>query len=280
MSITVFTVNAFTHNGSGGNPAGIVLDASSLNRSQKQSIAAAMGYSETVFVRALGNSHYQLEYFTPVAEVPLCGHATIATFVLLLQQGRIVPDNYTIHTLSGELTVKVLDSGKVFMQQCAPEFSETYPASDFDSCISSELASSGLPIQTVSTGLRDIMYPMASVEQLAQLKPDFEAMAQLNRKQNVVSIHAFALDTAGDITAVCRNFAPAYDIPEESATGTSNCALACYLHRYHSPNTHYVFEQGHQLGKVSRIEVLLEDPNIPFVGGMGQVISCQEFSDF
>lgn len=276
MNVTVYTVNAFTLNGCGGNPAGVVLNAASLSREQKQTIATRMGYSETVFVQTLGAGNYRLEYFTPVAEVPLCGHATIGTFVLLYQQGSVASGDYTIYTLAGELRVRISGSGKVFMQQSAPVFAETYQSADFAPCLPVDVARHDLPIQTVSTGLRDIMYPVVSVETLAQLRPDFEAMARLNRSQDVVSIHAFALDQEGKITAVCRNFAPAYDIPEESATGTANCALACYLNRYHKSQTHYVFEQGYEMGKPSRIEVLLEEPDKPFVGGLGTLIKQQE----
>lgn len=62
-----------------------------------------------------------------------------------------------------------------------------------------------------------------------------------------------------DPVAVCRNFAPLYGIPEESATGTSNCALACYLHRYGHPASRYRFLQGVTMGRTSAIEVRLSN---------------------
>src|SRR3954454_11540282 len=73
---------AFTEDPSGGNPAGVVLDASSLDASAMQAIAADVGYSETAFVTAdHGDGRLSVRYFSPLAEVPFCGHATIATGV-------------------------------------------------------------------------------------------------------------------------------------------------------------------------------------------------------
>lgn len=274
--VTVYTVNAFTINGQGGNPAGVVLEAEGLSREQKQHIATAVNYSETVYVTPKSSHCLQLEYFTPVAEVPLCGHATIATFVLLHSMKRIAAGDYTIQTLSGELTIQVEPSGKVFMQQCIPTFFEQYEAQDFASCIPAEIAECKMPIQAVSTGLKDIIYPVGTTQQLAELTPDFNAMALLNKKQQAVGIHAFALTDKNGVTAICRNFAPAYGVDEESATGTANCALACYLLRHYKPLKHYTFEQGHQLGKPSRIEVDIHNDGSPFVGGYGKVIKSDQ----
>ena len=68
------------------------------------------------------------------------------------------------------------------------------------------------------------------------------------------------------LTAICRNFAPLYGIDEESATGTSNCALACYLYRYVSKQDQYIFEQGHNLNSISRIYVNLDTEDNTITG--------------
>lgn len=254
----VHIVYAFRHQGAGGNGAGVVLDGAGLSRQQKMDIAARVGLSETAFVTPSPKADYHLEYFTPVDEVDLCGHATIATFLLLHRQG-LAPGRYTIDTRAGVLQMIIDPDGTVWMQQCCPAFFDTYPAADFMDCIPGIQAVPGLPIQAVSTGLKDILLPVASVDQLYQLQPDFEAMARLNRQQGVVGIHAFALTGGTDPVAVCRNFAPLYGIPEESATGTSNCALACYLHRYGHPASRYRFLQGVNMGCTSAIEVRLSN---------------------
>lgn len=257
MNYNVFLVNAFCNNESGGNGAGVVLTSEVLDRDSKLQIAAEIGYSETVFVRKENDGTFHLEYFTPVDEVELCGHATIAAFSLLHEQG-LPQGRYAIQTRAGGLFVDVTNDGKIFMQQCSPTFHERYTVDVFASCLPVDYYNASLPIQAVSTGLKDILFPIDSVEHLRSITPDFEAMAKLNKQQGVVGIHAFALTKDGDAVAECRNFAPLYGINEESATGTSNCALACYLHRYYEPRTHYRFMQGVNMQQTSAIEVILQ----------------------
>ena len=278
MNINVYTANAFCHNGSGGNGAGIVLDSERLSRSEKQRIATEMGLSETVFVGPSEKADFKLEYFTPAAEVDLCGHATIATFALKnAKEG--LSGNFVIETLAGLLDVRVEADGRVMMQQRRPEFFEVYEDVIFDECLPVDWVLRGMPIQAVSTGLKDILMPIDSVEHLRRIRPDFEKMAALNRQQGVVGIHAFALSDEEGYVAECRNFAPLYDIDEESATGTSNCALACYLHRYVERREEYRFLQGVSMGRTSEIVVRIDDHGEQIdrvmVGGYGKPCGVQ-----
>ena len=136
-----------------------------------------------------------------------------------------------------------------------------------------------LPIQIVSTGLKDIMLPVISKGHLEKLNPQFINIANLCRKLDVVGIHAFALTNNADTTAICRNFAPLYGIDEESATGTSNCALACYLFKHYKQQSQYVFEQGFNLGSASRliVNIAQHDSTIDtvYVGGYGY-LECKK----
>ena len=81
MSTEILRYAAFTDTPEGGNPAGVVLDASGLGDAEMQAIAADVGYSETAFVTAADDHDLTVRYFSPLAEVPFCGHATIATGV-------------------------------------------------------------------------------------------------------------------------------------------------------------------------------------------------------
>src|SRR4051794_31469190 len=93
---------AFTDDPSGGNPAGVVLDAAGASDEEMLAVAAEVGYSETAFVtRSNGGSGYQLRYFSPTSEVAFCGHATIATAVALPRTGPL-----TFHTASGLVKVE------------------------------------------------------------------------------------------------------------------------------------------------------------------------------
>ena len=89
MDVQITVVNAFTDNGLGGNPAGVVLDTDNLNIQQKQSVASKIGLSETSFVSSSSSAAFKLEFFTPNRQIAHCGHATIATFSYLRQINRI-----------------------------------------------------------------------------------------------------------------------------------------------------------------------------------------------
>lgn len=275
--IQIFIVDAFCYNGEGGNGAGVVLQSDGLTREQKLAIASEVGLSEMAFVSASEVADFKIEYFTPVAEVELCGHATIATFTLLHQRG-LAPKTYTIETLSGILQIEVQKNGIIWMQQCLPVFGETFSQADFATCLPGINKHPLLPIQVVSTGLKDILFPVGSMEELKSLRPDFGAMANLNELQGVVGIHAFALTGLTEPVAICRNFAPRYGIDEESATGTSNCALASYLHKYYTKQSEYQFLQGESKGSPSAIMVRIQEQDgqisAVYVGGNGRIVRC------
>ncbi|HDN95681.1 MAG TPA: PhzF family phenazine biosynthesis protein, partial [Thermoplasmatales archaeon] len=80
MEVPFYIANAFTNKPFKGNPAGVVLEADLLNEKQMQRIAADLKCSETAFLMKSEKADYKLRYFTPIREVDLCGHATIATF--------------------------------------------------------------------------------------------------------------------------------------------------------------------------------------------------------
>ena len=269
----IYVASAFAKDGRGGNKAGVMVENIPQNAAEKLKIAKIMGYSETAFVSKSEKADFCLEYFTPAEQVPLCGHATIATFTVLRQLGKLDKNDYTIETGAGILRIK-LQGDMIFMEQNVPEFSEKLSADEFESVINTSDIGTNYPIQIVSTGLRDIMLPIKNEKALSKLKPDFAAMTELSRAKNVVGVHAFALKN-DEITAVCRNFAPLYDIDEESATGTSNCALAGYLWKYGICKNRYIFEQGYELNAPSEIIVDIEDEGEKitaiFVGGKGYI---------
>src|SRR5439155_1929163 len=94
---------AFTDSPDGGNPAGIVLDATGMSDAEMLAVAAELGYSETAFVTARTDGDYDVRYFSPLAEVPFCGHATIATAVALAE--RDGPGTLLFHTQNGDVPV-------------------------------------------------------------------------------------------------------------------------------------------------------------------------------
>lgn len=277
--VHIYVASAFSKDNKGGNKAGVVFDRTDLTAQKKMSIAKELGYSETVFVSQADVADFRLEYFTPTEEVALCGHATIAAFSVLWHLGKLDKTEYTFEAKAGILRIRVEEDGMIFMEQNLPEYLDVLGLEEVASCFNTECKKISLPVQIVSTGLRDILMPVESVEALREMNPDFQVMAELSREKDVVGMHAFALVEDSGVTAICRNFAPLYGIDEESATGTSNCALACYLFKHYEKCPQYVFEQGYNLGDISRIVVNLqyEEEQIEsvFVGGYGYLV-CEK----
>lgn len=272
--VHVYVSSAFSKDGAGGNKAGVVLDRPDLSDQEKMAISKELGYSETAFVTQSTKADYHLEYFTPTEEVPLCGHATIATFATLKLLGKLIKAENTIETKAGILNIHVDEDGMVMMQQNRPAYYDTLPIEELMPSMGCKASSLGEPIQIISTGLKDIILPVGTREELDQLQPDFAAMTELNKEKNVVGVHAFTLDPSVD--AVCRNFAPLYGIDEESATGTASCALAGYMAKYLKKKDTYVFEQGYSMGLPSRITVKVtyheDEIDTIYVGGYGYLV--------
>lgn len=264
MDKDIFKMSAFAKEQTGGNPAGVILNADELSELQMKQIAREIGYSETAFVMKSDKADFRVRFFTPVDEVDLCGHATIATFNLLRDLRIIKIGIYTQETKAGILKVKV-HNNSVYMEQNKPKFYELININEIQHCFFSENKNyiGKLPIQIVSTGLRDILLPIKSLEILLQLKPNFKLISELSKRHNAIGIHAFCLDTYNNSSAHCRNFAPLFGIEEESATGTSNGALACYLNQYNKDrfNSKFIFEQGYSMGKPSEVKAKLEYNN-------------------
>lgn len=274
--VDVYVTAAFSKDNKGENKAGVVLVRSELTSVQKAAIAKEMGYSETAFVLDSDKADFKLQYFTPTEEVPLCGHATIAAFSTLKLLNMLDKPDCTIETEAGILNIHIKDDGLILMEQNRPAYLEVLDSDIFTGCIERNFIDHRFPIQIVSTGLNDVMLPVDSVEHLEQLSPDFEMIANMSKEKEVVGVHAFTIIKESDVTAICRNFAPLYGIDEESATGTANCALACYLFKYYKQQSQYVFEQGHNMGDISRIVVNLSyHENVidsVFVGGYGYLL--------
>lgn len=261
-----YIVDAFTENLFGGNPAGVVILPEGEDFPSDEIMtktAAELRYSETAFIKRLNDKEFNIRYFTPAAEVELCGHATIGSFKALLAGGYI-EDNQTYinHTLSGTLNIDV-KNGFVLMDMAAPvkigeiseheKLRELYDIMGLDYDAEKSERVSMIP-QLISTGLPDIMMPVSSLEVLDRIEPDFPALSKLSERYEVVGVHAFTVN-CDDATCHVRNFAPLYDIDEEAATGTSNGALTYYgyLNGFVKSGDDCRFIQGEKMQRPSAI---------------------------
>lgn len=256
MNIKVALVNSFTVNGKGGNPAGVVLNSDGLSDAQKLKIAQAVGYSETAFVSRDDEADYEVTFFTTTGEVDFCGHATLATFSTMYQKGILTAGSYVQRTKAGMLSVSIESNGKVVMEQQLPQKIDCFSSREISNVIGIEsdlLESTKLPIEVISTGLPDVIIPVPK-GCLDVIMPDDKLIADFCKRHKVVGFHVFELcDRESEITASCRNFAPLFGISEESATGSSSGALACYLTEHLALDSNYVFEQGRAMNCTSMI---------------------------
>lgn len=260
MNIEVTLVKSFTLNGRGGNPAGVVFAADSLTDDQKLRVAQAVGYPETAFVSSDDEADFGVSFFTITGEVDFCGHATLAVFAAMYQNAMLSPGHYTQRTKAGVLAVSIEPSGEVVMCQQLPQKMGAVPYRELAEVIgidSKVIEITDLPIEIISTGLPDIIVPVPRGV-LDTIEPDDKKIAALCQKYQVVGLHVFELNIPGsEFTASCRNFAPLFGISEESATGSSSGALACYLSAHLKLGGAYVFEQGRAMHCASKITVKL-----------------------
>lgn len=319
----LYIADAFTEELFGGNPAGVVvLDGDFPKEETMVKTAAELRYSETAFVKKLEDGSFHTRYFTPAAEVDLCGHATIATFTVLREAGLLGEGTYTNHTLAGDLEIRV-GANSVLMEMGAPKIEgeikdevalkELYNVmgiEDFRPHVVGDnfgkltdianATAGGEPVhpqvniypKMVSTGLLDIMMPVADRKALDDINPDFPALTELSKKYGVVGVHAFCppdeaelkadqekglTALTGGVTAHARNFAPLYDIDEEAATGTSNGALTYYLQSVGvlGGKAKACIVQGEKMERPSVIRTDIEGERI-MVGGNAVILAKGE----
>lgn len=294
-----YIVDAFTDTLFGGNPAGVVIlekGAAFPEDEVMRKTAAELRYSETAFISQTGEKEFHIRYFTPAAEVDLCGHATIGSFFALADEGLVsFGSSYVCNTLAGRLNID-LSNGSVLMDMGVPQdigritekdaLQELYAImgirEEKQGKVTVGAADTVLIPEMISTGLPDIMLPVRSEEELAAITPDFPALSKLSQRYEVVGVHAFTVNTK-DGAVHCRNFAPLYDIDEEAATGTSNGALTYYLYKNGllTPGRENLFIQGEAMDRPSKImsRLTADGDNVKIqVGGNAVILACGEIN--
>ncbi len=273
--ITVHIVHAFDIQGQGGNPAGVVLDADGLTPGEKQEIAKHVGLPETAFVSKSSLADFKLDFFTPSKQIAHCGHATVATFSLLRKKGLISGNQSSKETIDGTRKIH-FEGDMAFMEQTRPVFTclEIIEDRVFDALgITRNDLADGLVPMKVSTGNAFVVIPLRSVDQLAKLVPNFNAINELSQHLGLIGLYPFVLSHDGIVDARSRMFAPYYGIAEEAATGMAAGPLACYLYTQVRPKDHFVIKQGEFMKEPSpsliHVQLNLVDGNINnlFAGG-------------
>ena len=278
MEVTINVVNAFIDGDKGGNPAGVVLEAQRFTREQKQAIAAQAGLPETAFVSPSDSAAFKLEFFTPNRQIPHCGHATIATFSLLRQQGLVSIGRTSKETIDDNRDIYI-ERDTVFMEQRAPQYtSEGINTAEVLHSLRltrDDLMPELTPL-TVSTGNPFLIVPLRDEAALQRAVPHLDAIEAVSEKLSLVGYYLFSRDTrVAGRHAGARMFAPRYGIAEEAATGTAAGPLACFLHDKLGVRSdgEILIEQGHFIPQPSpsviRVRLDADSGNIRKLGAGG-----------
>lgn len=216
MRIPFHQVDAFTATPLRGNPAAICPLEAWLPDETLQAIAIENNLSETAYlVPRTAPGEFDLRWFTPVSEVDLCGHATLASAAVVLTPGL---DQVIFHTRSGPLTVR--RAGLGYRMDFPATFGEVIEAP-----AGLAAALPGCAVEEVYQA-RDLIVRLGSAADVRAAAPDFAAVVALGCYALIVTAEGDGADA--DVDFVSRFFAPGHGIPEDPVTGSAHCGLAPY----------------------------------------------------
>jgi PhzF family phenazine biosynthesis protein len=259
---------AFTLDRAGGNPAGVWIGATHPGDAEMLRIAADVGYSETAFLApddTGGPGGYRVRYFSPVAEVPFCGHATIATGVALAE--RDGPGRFVLATNRGMVPVDVerRPDGQLVATLTSVEPSVRDPGTGLVAEVLAALGwtpddlDAALPPAVAYAGAYHLILAVAAYETLAAMAYDFERMRVAMLAADLTTVQLVWREAPDRFRA--RDPFAVGGVIEDPATGAAAAALGAYL-RWHGdlvPSAAFTIVQGVEMGRPSRIEVAIPD---------------------
>lgn len=213
MKIPMYQVDAFAGHVFSGNPAAVCPLDTWLPDAQMQSIAAENNLAETAFFVRNGHG-YKLRWFTPAVEVDLCGHATLASAFIILNDLTPGERSVSFETKSGTLTVT--RDGDLFSMDFPSR-----PPEPCDNVFPALIPALGGKPEVVLAA-RDYFVVYGSEEELRALKPDMQALMTLDK------FAVIATAPSHEVDFVSRFFAPAKGVPEDPVTGSAHCSLIPY----------------------------------------------------
>ena len=222
MALNIFQVDAFASQLFAGNPAAILRLQKFLSERLMQSIAAENNLAETAFIVQRHDKGYDLRWFTPLAEIEFCGHATIASAHVLIAEEGIKPP-VVFHTQIGVLTVEVSNSGYVLQ---APNYS-MQPI-----CVDEIITNAvGGPIIGAYIARNNLYVELSDAQSVFDHQPNMASITKLLKvySQNTkmgMSIMAPGSGKFAQYDFVSRHYAPLHGVPEDPVTGSAHSALA------------------------------------------------------
>ncbi|MET7989096.1 PhzF family phenazine biosynthesis isomerase [Streptomyces sp. NPDC005281] len=276
----VLRYTAFSGEPEGGNPAGVVLDATTLDDATMLAIAADLGYSESAFLTELPDGidgqegrAYDVRYFSPKAEVPFCGHATVATAIALAE--RIGPGELVFSTRAGVVPVSVTqENGNVraTLTSVEPHIEEIADA-DLDEALAA-LGWPGadidpaFPPRIAFAGARHLVLAAATRARLADLAYDFARLEALMHRLDLTTVQLVWRESATVFHV--RDPFPVGGVVEDPATGAAAAAFGAYVRELGLAPEDAVLtlHQGEDLGRPGELTVTLRagDPRVRVSG--------------
>jgi PhzF family phenazine biosynthesis protein len=236
MRTPIFQLDAFTTRRFEGNPAAVMPMNSFLSDATLQAIAAENNLAETAFLVPEGEE-YRLRWFTPATEVPLCGHATLASATVVMERLQPARNRVVFHSASGPLTVNRANAGYVMH----------FPIRDAEPVLPPPGLAEALGVVPVEVLANAFSYTalLSSAQVVRELSPDIAAIARLDRAGVIVT-------AAGDgiYDFVSRYFAPAKGIPEDPVTGAAHCMLTPYWAKRLNKKEFLAFQASRRGGEV------------------------------
>jgi len=236
--MNIYIVDAFTKTPFAGNPAGVCILNKKIGEDLMLNIAKEVNLSETSFVLKLGDS-FSIRWFTPTTEVPLCGHATLASAHILWEQ-KFVNKNIPIHFITKE-------SGSLKINYENEMIVMNFPQIFVTPAANNEIIQKAFEVKPNFIGWDNTKY-LVEVENEAiviNYKPDFDLLMQL---QKSVIITAQSINKEYDF--VSRMFAPNVGINEDPVTGSAHCYLAPYWGKKLNKNILTGYQASHRPGFV------------------------------
>lgn len=255
MGIAITQVDAFTDRPFAGNPAAVCVLSEPRDTEWMQNVAGEMNLSETAFLVPREDG-FHLRWFTPLTEVELCGHATLASAHVLWEQGYLKPgDVARFHTLSGLLTAR-RDGEWIEL-----DFPATPPQpADAPDGLLAALGLTEASVHYVGQSRFDYLVEVASEELVSALKPNFSQLQAIPTRAIIVTGRA----SRSDYDFVSRVFAPRLGIDEDPVTGSAHTCLAPYWCQKRERNALVGYQASRRGGTV---RVRLDDGERVLLGG-------------
>lgn len=221
MDITLYQVDAFSAKAFGGNPAAVCILDTWLTDELMQNIAEEINLSETAFC-VKEDDQYKLRWFTPKAEVRMCGHATLATGHILITELNEPSTEIVFHTASGELTLSKISENYYKLGLPTDEVMVVFYEDGLDKL--------NIDYVSVFEGTDDYLMILKDEQEVARARPDFKAISKLDKRGLIITAKGDEADF------VSRCFYPALGIDEDPVTGSAHTLLTPYWSRRLSKN--------------------------------------------